>query len=80
VTLVRVVELQDFDIRQLLVKEVSSGRVHEVRHMNYTRWPDHVVPESATPLLQVYQSIIKYIFTCNSFCSKLKSKEQNGRL
>jgi len=43
------------DIRHLTVKDLETGKRQRVVHMNFTQWPDHGMPESALPLLQVYR-------------------------
>lgn len=49
-------ELNDYDVRHLEVFDLDTQKKHRVIHMNYTRWPDHGMPESAIPLLQVNSS------------------------
>ena len=53
VSLLRLYELADYDVRHLEVVDLETEKKHRVIHMNYTRWPDHGMPESAIPLLQV---------------------------
>ena len=45
--------LDDFDIRSILIENLETGESRSVCHLNYTTWPDHGVPQSAVPLLQV---------------------------
>ncbi|XP_067950763.1 tyrosine-protein phosphatase non-receptor type 13-like [Watersipora subatra] len=52
VTLTKLFSLDDFDVRHLEVRDVETNETKKVIHMNYTKWPDHGMPNSATPLLQ----------------------------
>lgn len=52
-TLLKLIHLKDFDIRHLEVMDLETSRKQKVIHMNYTKWPDHGMPQSAVPLLKV---------------------------
>ncbi|CAH1795007.1 unnamed protein product [Owenia fusiformis] len=57
VSLVKLIELEKFDVRQLKMTDRESGTSHNIVHLNYTGWPDHGVPHTARSILQYVQLI-----------------------
>lgn len=45
--------LEHFDIKEIEIEKVTSGELKRIYHLNYTTWPDHGVPSSPVPILQV---------------------------
>ena len=46
-------ELDDFDVRHLEIRDTTDGSRRKVIHIIYTNWPEQGMPESAVPILQV---------------------------
>ncbi|XP_070545261.1 tyrosine-protein phosphatase non-receptor type 13-like isoform X2 [Ptychodera flava] len=44
--------LENFDIRQITMSDMKSGKEWYVTHLNFTTWPDHGVPVSGLPLVR----------------------------
>ena len=53
VSLQRIDQLKNFDVRYIVMEDLETGNRHEVIHLNFTAWPDHGAPETAVPLLKV---------------------------
>ena len=53
VSLVEGQTLEHFDIKEIEIEKVTTGETKRIYHLNYTTWPDHGVPSSPVPLLQV---------------------------
>ncbi|MBN3311884.1 PTN13 phosphatase, partial [Atractosteus spatula] len=50
-TLIKDQHLDNFVIRLIEVKDVQTGKVQHVTHLNYTGWPDHGTPTQPEQLL-----------------------------
>nr|XP_042122938.1 receptor-type tyrosine-protein phosphatase S isoform X2 [Peromyscus maniculatus bairdii] len=61
VTLLDTMELATFCIRTFSLHKNGSSEKREVRHFQFTAWPDHGVPEYPTPFL----AFLRRVKTCN---------------
>uniref|UniRef100_A0A663DMM7 Tyrosine-protein phosphatase non-receptor type 13 n=1 Tax=Aquila chrysaetos chrysaetos TaxID=223781 RepID=A0A663DMM7_AQUCH len=50
-TLVRLQQLKGFIIRVLELKEIQTGEVRHISHLNFIAWPDHDTPSQPDDLL-----------------------------
>ncbi|CCQ25647.1 protein-tyrosine-phosphatase [Caenorhabditis elegans] len=51
VTLLESVHLAHYTMRTMRLKMVGEPEVREIKHLQYTAWPDHGVPDHPTPFL-----------------------------
>ncbi|CAI8052760.1 Receptor-type tyrosine-protein phosphatase alpha [Geodia barretti] len=52
--------LADYTVRTLIVQLVGSSRSSlRVTHFHFTAWPDHGVPDYATPILTFHKRVVK---------------------
>ncbi|XP_078658625.1 tyrosine-protein phosphatase non-receptor type 20-like [Branchiostoma floridae x Branchiostoma belcheri] len=58
VSLVSSQALEDFNIRAFSLRDLETGEVRSVTHLNFTTWPDHGVLKFADPLLR-YTRVIR---------------------
>nr|XP_004655036.1 receptor-type tyrosine-protein phosphatase S isoform X17 [Jaculus jaculus] len=61
VTLLDTIELATFCVRTFSLHKNGSSEKREVRHFQFTAWPDHGVPEYPTPFL----AFLRRVKTCN---------------
>eukprot|EP00072_Mus_musculus_P071076 XP_017172839.1 PREDICTED: receptor-type tyrosine-protein phosphatase S isoform X10 [Mus musculus] len=61
VTLLDTMELATFCVRTFSLHKNGSSEKREVRHFQFTAWPDHGVPEYPTPFL----AFLRRVKTCN---------------
>ncbi|XP_061572415.1 receptor-type tyrosine-protein phosphatase delta-like isoform X10 [Cololabis saira] len=61
VTLLDTVELATYSVRTFALYKSGSSEKREVRHFQFTAWPDHGVPEHPTPFL----AFLRRIKACN---------------
>ncbi|XP_067353331.1 protein tyrosine phosphatase receptor type Db isoform X6 [Channa argus] len=61
VTLLDTVELATYSVRTFALYKSGSNEKREVRHFQFTAWPDHGVPEHPTPFL----AFLRRIKACN---------------
>uniref|UniRef100_A0A3Q1FUG1 Receptor-type tyrosine-protein phosphatase delta n=1 Tax=Acanthochromis polyacanthus TaxID=80966 RepID=A0A3Q1FUG1_9TELE len=61
VTLLDTVELATYSVRTLALYKSGSNEKREVRHFQFTAWPDHGVPEHPTPFL----AFLRRVKACN---------------
>ncbi|XP_043909993.1 receptor-type tyrosine-protein phosphatase S-like isoform X4 [Protopterus annectens] len=61
VTLLDTIELATFCVRTFCLHKNGSTEKREVRHFQFTAWPDHGVPEYPTPFL----AFLRRVKTCN---------------
>lgn len=57
VTLLDTLELAHYTIRTFRLQHRGGGEVREVRHLQYTAWPDHGVPDHPTPFLMFLKRV-----------------------
>lgn len=50
-------ELAHYTIRTLRLQCRGSSELREVRHLQYTAWPDHGVPDHPTPFLMFLKRV-----------------------
>lgn len=76
VTLVDTVELAYYSIRTFnLTARGIDDECREVRHFQFTGWPDHGVPEYPIPLLLFIRRVRATLASNNSFGSTLGSQQ-----
>ncbi|XP_029949002.1 protein tyrosine phosphatase receptor type Db isoform X11 [Salarias fasciatus] len=61
VTLLDTVELATYSVRTFALYKSGSNEKREVRHFQFTAWPDHGVPEHPTPFL----AFLRRVKACN---------------
>ncbi|XP_072318769.1 protein tyrosine phosphatase receptor type Db isoform X19 [Eucyclogobius newberryi] len=61
VTLLDTVELATYSVKTFALYKSGSNEKREVRHFQFTAWPDHGVPEHPTPFL----AFLRRIKACN---------------
>ncbi|XP_013884062.1 receptor-type tyrosine-protein phosphatase delta isoform X11 [Austrofundulus limnaeus] len=61
VTLLDTVELATYSMRTFALYKSGSNEKREVRHFQFTAWPDHGVPEHPTPFL----AFLRRVKSCN---------------
>ncbi|XP_043971153.1 protein tyrosine phosphatase receptor type Db isoform X14 [Gambusia affinis] len=61
VTLLDTVELATYSMRTFALYKSGSNEKREVRHFQFTAWPDHGVPEHPTPFL----AFLRRVKACN---------------
>ncbi|XP_014844154.1 PREDICTED: receptor-type tyrosine-protein phosphatase delta-like isoform X15 [Poecilia mexicana] len=61
VTLLDTVELATYSMRTFALYKTGSNEKREVRHFQFTAWPDHGVPEHPTPFL----AFLRRVKACN---------------
>ncbi|XP_051941095.1 receptor-type tyrosine-protein phosphatase S-like isoform X15 [Hippocampus zosterae] len=61
VTLLDTVELATYSVRTFALYKSGSSEKREVRHFQFTAWPDHGVPEHPTPFL----AFLRRVKACN---------------
>ncbi|XP_029421177.1 receptor-type tyrosine-protein phosphatase S isoform X8 [Nannospalax galili] len=61
VALLDTIELATFCVRTFSLHKNGSSEKREVRHFQFTAWPDHGVPEYPTPFL----AFLRRVKTCN---------------
>jgi len=57
-------QFEGFVVRDLLLKSsvvLAENKAHEVRQSHLTDWPDHGVPESAGPIVDLLDRVHKYM-------------------
>lgn len=57
VTLLDTLELAHYTIRTMRLQHRGSTEVRDVRHLQYTAWPDHGVPDHPTPFLMFLKRV-----------------------
>uniref|UniRef100_A0A183CUL0 Protein-tyrosine-phosphatase n=1 Tax=Gongylonema pulchrum TaxID=637853 RepID=A0A183CUL0_9BILA len=57
VTLLDTLELAHYTIRTFRLQHRGASDVREVRHLQYTAWPDHGVPDHPTPFLMFLKRV-----------------------
>ncbi|XP_032355121.1 protein tyrosine phosphatase receptor type Db isoform X28 [Etheostoma spectabile] len=61
ITLLDTVELATYSVRTFALYKSGSNEKREVRHFQFTAWPDHGVPEHPTPFL----AFLRRVKACN---------------
>ncbi|XP_028306240.1 protein tyrosine phosphatase receptor type Db isoform X21 [Gouania willdenowi] len=61
VTLLDTVELATYSVRTFALYKSGSNEKREIRHFQFTAWPDHGVPEHPTPFL----AFLRRVKACN---------------
>ncbi|XP_017160152.1 protein tyrosine phosphatase receptor type Db isoform X11 [Poecilia reticulata] len=61
ITLLDTVELATYSMRTFALYKSGSNEKREVRHFQFTAWPDHGVPEHPTPFL----AFLRRVKACN---------------
>uniref|UniRef100_A0A8C4WYI2 protein-tyrosine-phosphatase n=1 Tax=Eptatretus burgeri TaxID=7764 RepID=A0A8C4WYI2_EPTBU len=61
VTLLDTMELATYAVRTFALQKAGSNEKREVRHFQFTAWPDHGVPEYPTPFL----AFLRRVKACN---------------
>uniref|UniRef100_A0A8R1HYP6 protein-tyrosine-phosphatase n=1 Tax=Caenorhabditis japonica TaxID=281687 RepID=A0A8R1HYP6_CAEJA len=51
VTLLESVHLAHYTMRTMRLKMIGEPEIREIKHLQYTAWPDHGVPDHPTPFL-----------------------------
>ncbi|CAB3404167.1 unnamed protein product [Caenorhabditis bovis] len=62
VTLLETVQLAHYTMRTMRLQVAGEPEVREIKHLQYTAWPDHGVPDHPTPFLV----FLKRVKTLNS--------------
>uniref|UniRef100_A0A914SAU5 Uncharacterized protein n=1 Tax=Parascaris equorum TaxID=6256 RepID=A0A914SAU5_PAREQ len=57
VTLLDTLELAHYTIRTMRLQHRGNTEVRDVRHLQYTAWPDHGVPDHPTPFLMFLKRV-----------------------
>uniref|UniRef100_A0A8R1XMG4 Protein-tyrosine-phosphatase n=2 Tax=Onchocerca TaxID=6281 RepID=A0A8R1XMG4_ONCVO len=57
VTLLDTLELAHYTIRTFRLQHQNGGKIREIRHLQYTAWPDHGVPDHPTPFLMFLKRV-----------------------
>ncbi|VDN02788.1 unnamed protein product [Thelazia callipaeda] len=57
VALLDTLELAHYTIRTFRLQRRSGGEIREIRHLQYTAWPDHGVPDHPTPFLMFLKRV-----------------------
>ncbi|KHN75199.1 Tyrosine-protein phosphatase Lar-like [Toxocara canis] len=57
VTLLDTLELAHYTIRTMRLQHRGSPEVRDIRHLQYTAWPDHGVPDHPTPFLMFLKRV-----------------------
>lgn len=57
ISLVEEIQLASFATRIFNVTKHGSNEVREIRHFQFTAWPDHAVPEHSTPVLSFVKRV-----------------------
>uniref|UniRef100_A0A914XWI7 protein-tyrosine-phosphatase n=1 Tax=Panagrolaimus superbus TaxID=310955 RepID=A0A914XWI7_9BILA len=65
VTIVDTLELAHYTIRTFKIENLAEKQSREVKHLQYTAWPDHGVPDHPTPFL-MFLKRVKALATPNA--------------
>lgn len=57
VTVLDTVELAHYTIRTMQLEHLVEREVREIKHTQYTSWPDHGVPDHPTPFLMFLKKV-----------------------
>ncbi|XP_069486537.1 tyrosine-protein phosphatase non-receptor type 13 isoform X2 [Ambystoma mexicanum] len=55
--------LENFVIRELELRDVQTGHLRHISHLNFTSWPDHDTPTDPKQLLH-FISYMRHIYKC----------------